>query len=366
MNWNEITGQDAAVRFLRRALAAGRLPGLLLFTGPRGVGKRTAAEAFAAAALCESDEGTGENRDEACGRCTACREFAAGVHADLILPKVIDKEKGPPVRYLTDEDRIITLTRTVRPLLEDVRFRSARGGRRVVLLRRAERLNEESQNTLLKSLEEPADGLVWVLTSDEPARLLETVRSRATKVRFGRVPAELVAKGLEAGLAGMGPVPPDRAGEVALAAEGSFARAAEILSEGWRADCEFVESEVVPKLGAGPAAGPALARELVQRAKSTSHKGKKAGAKGTEGKGARREGPEPARRAALRLVGVLATTLRDHLRRGVVAHGGANPEEVDVWAAGLKAALDSEAALRQNVRVELALTVAGLRLARGY
>ena len=356
MTWNEITGQDAAVRFLRRALGSGRLPSMLLLAGPRGVGKRTVAHVFAAAALCEADE----RADEPCGRCGSCREFAAGVNPDFVLPTVKDTEgKKDEFRDLSDEDRMITLKKTVRPLLEDVRRRPARGGRRVALIRRAERMNEESQNTLLKSLEEPAGGLVWVLTADDASRLLDTVRSRATKVRFGRVPTELLAGKLARGLGGGQPLTPERAREVARAAEGSLARAGEMLSESWRADREFVESSLVPGLAAGPEGGPALARELVARVKSTAREGK---------------GLEAARRSALRLVGALARALRDHLRdslgagRGVGRRPGAptagGAGEPAIWADGLEVALESEAALRQNVRVELALTVAGLRLAR--
>ena len=355
--WSSVTGQPAAARFLRNALSAGRLPGLLLFAGPRGVGKRTAARVFVAAALCESGEGPEGNVTEACGACRSCRELAAGVHADLVLPKVMVPTEGkrcgkPDFRPLTDEDRMITLVKTVRPLLEDIRLRSARGGRRVALLRRAERMNEESQNTLLKSLEEPVGALVWALTSDDPARLLGTVRSRATKVRFGRVPAALVAKRLTEGLTGHDPLTPERAGEVALASEGSFARAVEILSGGWQDDREFVESEVVSELGAGPPAGPALARKLVRRAKSTAR----------EAGGADKDLSrlEATRRSALRLVEILARALRDRLRE----RAGASPEESTPWAEALKVVLDSEAALRQNVRIELALSVVGLRLAR--
>jgi DNA polymerase III delta prime subunit len=346
MTWNEITGQDAAVRFLRRALGSCRLPSLLLFAGPRGVGKRTTAHVFAAAALCEAGEGT----DEPCGRCGSCREAAAGVNADLVLPKYDDSPVGKPPDYrdLADEDRTIGLKRTVRLLLEDVRRRSVRGGRRVALIRRAERMNEESQNTILKSLEEPAGGLVWVLTADDPSRFLDTVRSRATKVRFGRVPTELLAGKLARGLGGGQPLTPERAREVARAAEGSFARAVEMLSESWLADREFVESSLLPVLTTGREQGPVLARELVARAKATARKGK--------GKGL-----EAPRRSALRLVGALARVLRDRLRDSLGVGGAGEPA---IWADGLEVALESEAALRQNVRVELALTVAGLRLAR--
>jgi hypothetical protein len=331
MRWRDVAGQDAAVRFLRKALSRGRLPHLLLFSGPAGVGKRTAARALAAACLCEG-KGSGE---EACLACASCREFASGVHPDFLIPEVHEKDR---VRDLEDDDREITLRKTIAPLMERARLSASRS-RRVALIPRAERMNETCQNTVLKSLEEPAPGFTWILTAEDQSGLLATVRSRAARVRFGRVPTGLI----ERSIAERWGLPADEARAVARLAEGSFSRASALRSEPWEEERSYIASDVLPRLGS-PGAGPELARSLIERTRSA------AGGKGLE----------PARRAALRAIEGLARALRERLRESLRA----SPERAAPFARGLEAALASEAALRQNVRAELALTVMASRLAR--
>ncbi|MHC4247685.1 MAG: DNA polymerase III subunit [Planctomycetota bacterium] len=363
MYWADIVGQDGAVRFLRRALDRGRLPHFALLWGAPGVGKTTAARALAAAALCESppeipNQDSGASRDEACGRCASCREFEAGIHPDLLLPTVATKDETRP---LSDDDRQITLERTVRPLLADAALKGSRGERRVVIIRRAERMNEACQNTLLKTLEEPQGDRVWILTADDPSRLLPTVRSRAAPVRFARVKVAALARVLVSG----GEASPEDAELVARAAEGSFSRAREMLSEDWADERRFLEEEVVPLMGSGPGAGPALARALVGRAgrsaKSARKKsGKAKSPKRPDGKAKAKRSLESTRTPALRMLGALALVLRGKLRES--ARSGA--EAAKPWARRLEVVLASDAAVRQNIRLELALSVAAARLVR--
>ena len=358
MLWDSVIGQDAAVRFLRRALESGRLPHMLLFSGPAGVGKRTAARALAAAALCEGA------RDEACGECGSCRELRAGVHPDLIVPLVEGKQD---VRDLTDDDREITFSKTVGPLMARSGLRAARGGRKVVLIPRAERMNETCQNALLKSFEEPRGDTVWILTSEDRSGLLGTVRSRAAQVRFGRVPTGILAKRLAEGSG----LPPEDALLLARAAEGSFARAEELRSSDWKAERDYLARAVMPRVGEGGTAGPALARVLVERAAKTDREasGQRRGPDRAASSGQRRGpdrvagGPalsatEKSRRAGLWVLRSLAGLLRDRMleSRGT--------REAASWARRLEVVLASEAAIRQNLGVELALTVAAARLAR--
>ena len=360
MYWADIAGQDGPVRLLRRALASGRVPHFALLWGPAGVGKSMAATALAAAALCESPPADGATaRDEACGRCESCREFERGVHPDLLLPSVIVKEKKE-TRALSDDDRQITIDRTVRPLLADAALKGLRGDRRVVIVRRAERMNEVCQNTLLKTLEEPRGERLWILTADDPSLLLPTVRSRAMAVRFSRVKAEELARVLVSG----GEASPEEARRAARAAEGSFSRAREILSESWRDERRFLEEEVLPLMGTGEAAGPALARALISRGTQSAKSKKKADKAGSRkqapGKAEPRRGLEATRTPALRMIEALALVVREKLRGAVRSGRGG----VDDWARRLEVVLASYAAVRQNVRLELALSVAAARLAR--
>ena len=262
MRWSSLVGQDAAVRFIRRALRGKRLPHALLLWGPRGVGKRTAARTLAAAALCRGPAGG----EEACGECPSCREFGARVHPDLH-----ELEVDPEARTLTVD--------LVRGLIADMNLRAARGGRKVALVPVAERIQEVSQNTLLKTLEEPAGESLWIITAEDPSRLLPTVRSRATAVRFGRVPAALMAPALtgehSATFDGSTELAEVRARRAAEAAEGSFTRAEALLSESFEEERRFLVEHILPRMGAGPRAGPKLAGDLVGRVKEAAKKARK-------------------------------------------------------------------------------------------
>jgi len=352
MRWSDIIGQEGAVCLLRRALGAGRLSQALLFSGPAGVGKRTTARTLAAALLCPA-RGLA---DEACGTCPSCLLSRCGGHPDFHVPLAVERgdrkkrvEDWAPARAVSDEDRQIAVD-TVRYLMHQVGLRSSSGGPKVALIPRAERMNESAQNALLKGLEEPPGGLVWILTSEDPTGLLPTVRSRAMRVRFGRIPTGALASALT-GAAG-GATARSDAVALAEAAEGSFLRAEALRSEDWTAERAHLEKTAMPHVGAGRGAGPALAEALIARLAAVSKSAPKAETEGLEG----------TRRPALRMLEVLARLVRDRMRESLAA----GPSAACEWARRLEVVLASDAAIRQNVRAELALAVAAARLARPW
>jgi DNA polymerase-3 subunit delta' len=79
MNWQDIKGHDDNVHILKTMLATGRMPHALLFTGPKGIGKRTLAKITAKAILC-SGEG-----EKPCGSCESCKLMERSAHPDLIV-----------------------------------------------------------------------------------------------------------------------------------------------------------------------------------------------------------------------------------------------------------------------------------------
>jgi DNA polymerase III delta' subunit len=345
MYWSDILGQPSCVDFLRAALRSGRLPHAVLLWGSAGVGKRSCARALAAAALCRSTPaGDGHGIDEACGACISCREFSAGVHPDYLAPEI------------DDESRFIKIE-VARELIHETNMKSVRSDRKVVLLPKAERLGEEAQNALLKSLEEPAGSTLWILTAEDPARLLGTVRSRSSHVRFARLSSAVVADVLVRADG----IDEARARELAASAEGSISTARRMATEDWVEERAFVRDEIVSKIGRGPSVGPAIARSLVKRGGSKGAAGgARRKAKRTDGNESDRKtgGLEEARRPALRLLTALGSSLRDRMRGA-----SQNAEEAEFWAGKLQVVLDSEAAIRQNVRLELVLTMAAARLA---
>ncbi|WP_416140317.1 DNA polymerase III subunit delta' [Halomonas sp. HK25] len=144
---------------LVRLADAGRLPHALLISGPRGVGKRSLADALVARTLCAAP---GES---ACGACHGCSMLASGYHPDLL--RVAPEEGKRQIR--------IDVIREVNAFVAQT---PQQGGYRVILIAPAEAMNLAAANALLKSLEEPGERTLFVLLADIPSRLLPTIRSR--------------------------------------------------------------------------------------------------------------------------------------------------------------------------------------------
>lgn len=187
-----LVGHAGPKRILAAALSAGRLPHALLLHGPEGVGKATAAAALAAALLC-----TGADR-RPCGACPACGRLAHGNAYDLVRLE-------PDGAWIRVEQ--------VRPL-KDLMRSGPRPG--VVLVDPADRMNAQTQNALLKTLEEPPPGWTLLLVTGRPEAVLPTIRSRCHAVRFGR----LAPDETRAVLAAHG-VPPDHLDLMARLADGA-------------------------------------------------------------------------------------------------------------------------------------------------
>jgi DNA polymerase-3 subunit delta' len=204
MRLEELAGQDHAVALLLRAVELGRVPHAYLFDGPEGVGKRSAAVGLGLALICAQAPGKG------CGRCDACRRILAGNHPDV---RVIVPATLQILKEQTDE--IVRLASS----------RPHEAPARVLVLDEADRLNPNSANSLLKTLEEPYPGNHLVLVTTAPDRLLPTILSRTQRVRFIPVrPGVMMElgtrRGIEAG----------RAETAAALAAGSVGRFFELAS----------------------------------------------------------------------------------------------------------------------------------------
>lgn len=151
----------------------------LLVAGARGIGKRELAIELARSHLCASVTSDGMS----CGSCESCRWFAAGTHPDFLLiePILADDaaEEGMPASQI--RSRPIGVDQ-IRPIGEMLSLSAHRDAGKVVLITPANSLNVAASNALLKSLEEPPAGSVFVLVADRPAMLLATVRSRCQLV----------------------------------------------------------------------------------------------------------------------------------------------------------------------------------------
>ena len=146
----------------------------LLFKGTKGIGKFDLAMNFAQSLLCQQPEDV----ELACGKCPSCHWFEQASHPDfrLLQPEVLSlgKEqtgsgKKPSKQISVDQ---------VRSLADFVGMSAHQGGRRVVVIHPAESMNTNAANALLKSLEEPPQGLLFILVTHKPQQLLPTILSR--------------------------------------------------------------------------------------------------------------------------------------------------------------------------------------------
>lgn len=217
MKLSELIGQERALKRLKPLLSTRKLPPALLFAGPRGVGKCAAALAFAAALNCD------RKKADACGDCPSCALAARGSDPDLrrvnaAYQAALREEEEAKQRQLRVE--------TIRHLIADLELRSLEGRWKIAVIEDAHTLVPAAANAMLKTLEEPPPRTLWILVTHRPAELLPTIRSRCQRVAFAPL-AEAAILGV---LKARGVAAPEAAAAAALA-EGSCARALELLAE---------------------------------------------------------------------------------------------------------------------------------------
>jgi len=204
--WSELLGQPEAVSQLRQAVfekSAG-LQHAWLLTGPPGSGRSIAAVSFAAALLCDQ---------AGCGQCKSCKMVQSGSH--------------PDVSVLATEKVIISIEE-IRQLVSSSHFGGSMGQYQIMIIEDADRMSERSSNVLLKALEEPPEGTVWLLCAPSEADMLPTIRSRVHKVALKQPSTETVSDLLVArdGIA------PNLAKQVAAEAQGHIGMALRLATSG--------------------------------------------------------------------------------------------------------------------------------------
>lgn len=200
--WNvrfrDVKHQDRALAVIRRALASGRTHHAYLFEGPEGVGKEMAAWALAARLLCLATDLAPDA--EACGQCASCRLLAANNHPDFHLVHR-GLHKFHPERSVRMSKGLFLGIDLIRHfVIEPATMKPTQGRCRAFVIRDAERMNDDAQNALLKTLEEPPGNAGLILVTSSGARLLPTIRSRCQNVSFDLLPAAFVRAELTARL----------------------------------------------------------------------------------------------------------------------------------------------------------------------
>jgi DNA polymerase-3 subunit delta' len=202
MGFDDVLGNSRVKKILRLALQKNRIPNSLLFSGAKGVGKRSLARILAKAVNCEQEIG------DACEKCPTCVAISG-----RRLPDVWEIEPEGQVIKI-DQMRAVRQAAYLRPMV---------GHKRIFIIDEAEKMNDEASNSLLKILEEPPLFSLIILLTDNAHLILPTIRSRCQILQFSPVGKEEIRRVLE----DRG-CPDDRAKIISLLVNGNLEAALEV------------------------------------------------------------------------------------------------------------------------------------------
>lgn len=221
MKFEEVIGQQEAKERLVRMVAEDRVPHALLFHGPNGCGKLALALALASYLLCSN-----RHDGDSCGSCPQCAMSGKWAHPDLHFSFPVIKPKNASAEYKpvsddflnewrdilaggpyfsieqwldrlgTESQQAIMTVKEADNLTHKLSLRSSQGGYKVSVIWLPERMREDTANKLLKLIEEPPSQTVFLLVSEQPDLLLETIRSRTQSFAMRRIETEDIKNAL--------------------------------------------------------------------------------------------------------------------------------------------------------------------------
>jgi DNA polymerase-3 subunit gamma/tau len=177
----DLIGQEAMVRTLSNAIAAGRIAHAFVLTGVRGIGKTTTARIIARVLNCVGPDGKGGPTIDPCGVCEHCVAIAEDRHMDVIEMDAASR----------------TGVEDIRDLIDGVRYRPVSARYKIYIVDEVHMLSKNAFNALLKTLEEPPEHVKFVFATTEIRRVPITVLSRCQRFDLRRVDQAMLAKHLQ-------------------------------------------------------------------------------------------------------------------------------------------------------------------------
>lgn len=172
MSFRRVISQTHAVSYFQGVISRGRLGHAYVLYGPEGVGKALFARELTKALFCQT-------KGEACDVCNPCRKVDSGMHPDLHWVAPLEGKRDIVIEQIKELEGWAYL----KPL---------EANRRVFVLEDADKMTAQASNCLLKTLEEPPPGTLFLLTTTSVPSLLPTILSRCQMVRFQPLPTEVV------------------------------------------------------------------------------------------------------------------------------------------------------------------------------
>jgi DNA polymerase III subunit delta' len=172
----DVFGQSKAVNLLDSSAVAGRLAHAYLFIGPEHIGKKTLALNLARALNCLGD-------DVPCGDCVPCARILAGANSDVQIISLADGAKEIGIDQIRDVQHTASL-------------KAYESKYRVFIIDGAQHLSTEASNSLLKTLEEPPENVLLILTAVHKGQVMPTILSRCQTVQLHPVPIGVIAQAL--------------------------------------------------------------------------------------------------------------------------------------------------------------------------
>lgn len=221
---------EAVRESLIEMVKSGDIPHALLFSGPKGTGKTSAARILAKVINCEKAK---RKSYEPCNKCEQCKSIESGGNIDVIELDAASNRGIDDIRSLRDA----------------VKLSPAKARKKIYVIDEAHMLTTEASNALLKTLEEPPEHVVFIMATTNPEKLIATIRSRVTEIKFKKAIPEEILRSLGRVVKGENlKIEKDALEVIAQSAGGSFRDAHKLLEQLSKAAKKITRKLVLEKL----------------------------------------------------------------------------------------------------------------------